>query len=914
MQNAISVKVACQWKFYAVLFVGLFSSHLLYSQQVQEVKKTPLDIKKVKVNPKNVEVSYKGEKAFYVKNSAKRDLEAVAIPDVEWTVQVAQPGWYVIEAETEPIDLEKLKKEDQTGRLTLKAKLQNAEQRPTYRIVYDNYRGGAQELGKFEIKTAKQSFKIWLPDNLVLKRLFIKPFVAPKPPADAEAYVPSVVPPKGHPRLWVNRETLPIIRQRLKDTAHAEAWTAVTAKAKLPFKFAFNKNKEIFYDEKLESAIEAKAFYYLMTEDQQVGKEAVQLTLDYLSVLEFGNITYGDITREVGHSIYTASLVYDWCYGIMNADNRKQLRGDLMRLATDMEMGWPPFYGIESIVNGHGNEAQICRDMLSMSIAIYDEDPLPYKYTSYWVLDQLVPMRKFEYRSPRHNQGIDYGGYRFGWEMHAAWLYYRMLGYPVFDDNIKNLPYYWLYMRTPDGKMMRDGDMFNVKYGKSENFYWKNPQTMLLCYAYSGNGLIKGEFVKQGGLKDNPVLFLLLDDPKLKPDFNLSQLPLTKDFGSVLNSMVARTGWEEGKASGNVVVELKGGGFHFGNHQHADAGALQIYHRGIQVGDLGLYLSYGSPYDFNFNKRSVSHSMVLVRDPKEPLLFRTKTNDGGTRFSQRFPRNVKEVLNDAWFQTGFVRSSAIGSDPINPSFSYFNIDITAAYSEKVSAYTKSMLFLNLKRPDVPAVVVLLDHIVSQNAAMKKYWQINTLNKPAFEEGKFVLNSELDGKQAIAYVEMLKPKQTDRVVNVLSGDSSTKVFEDYYTVKSVWPEAKGSRIMVSPKNDEKLAEFATVFQMTEKGAKQLAVEFVEKSNYFTLKIADKIIVLAKPNAYLSEDIEVEVPKDKTYEVICLGLNTGFWSIKDLNKGKTIIKNVLKDQNAVSWNAEAGRYQLSPKRAD
>jgi len=914
MQNAISVKVACQWKFYAVLLVGLFSGHLLYSQQVEEVKKIPLDIKKVKANPNIVEVSYKGEKAFYVKNSTKRDLEAVEVPDVEWTVQVAQPGWYIIEAEAEPIDLEKLKKEDQTGRLTLKAKLQNASQRPTYRIVYDNYRGGAQELGKFEIKAAKQSFKVWLPDNLVLKRLFVKPFVAPKPPVDAEAYVPNIVPPKGHPRLWVNGETLPVIRQRLQDTAHAEAWAAVTAKAKMPFNFAFNKNREVFYDEKLESAIEAKAFYYLMTEDQQVGKEAVQLTLDYLSVLEFGNIAYGDITREVGRSIYTASLVYDWCYGIMNAENRKRLRGDLMRLATEMEMGWPPFYGIESIVNGHGNEAQICRDMLSMSIAIYDEDPLPYKYTSYWVLDQLVPMRKFEYQSPRHNQGIDYGGYRFGWEMHAAWLYYRMLGYPVFDDNIKNLPYYWLYMRTPDGKMMRDGDMFNVKYGKSENSYWKNPQTMLLCYAYSGNGLIKGEFVKQGGLKDNPVLFLLLDDPKLKPDFNLSQLPLTKDFGSILNSMVARTGWEEGKASGNVVVELKGGGFHFGNHQHADAGALQIYHRGIQVGDLGLYLSYGSPYDFNFNKRSVSHSMVLVRDLKEPLLFRTKTNDGGTRFSQRFPRNVKEVVNDTWFQTGFVRSSAIGSDAINPSFSYFNVDITAAYSEKVSAYTKSMLFLNLKRADVPAVVVLLDHIVSQNAAMKKYWQINTLNKPTFEEGRIVLSSELDGKEAITYVDMLKPKQADRLVNVLSGDSSTKVFEDYYTVKSVWPEAKGSRVMVSPKNDEKLTEFATVFQMTEKGAKQLAVEFVEKSNYFTLKIADKIIVLAKPNAYLSEEIEIEVPKDKAYEVICLGLNAGFWSVKDLNKGKTIIKNVLKDQNAVSWNAEAGRYKLSPKRAD
>lgn len=889
-----------------LLFQVVFAQHNNVKAERQQ-----LDVKKARVNTQVVKTSFNGEKAFYVSDLG-RTLETVDVPDLEWTVQVPKHGVYVLEAETAPFDLEKLKKEDQSGKLTLRAKFKNGDARPTYRIVYDIYKGGLQELGKFDFKSKNQKLKIWLPANLVLKKLFIKPYIAPIPPTEAEGYVPKIVPPSGHPRLWVNKETLSIIRGRLADTAHTAAWNAVTAEAKSPYHFAFDKDKEIFHDENLEKAIEAKAFYFLMTEDKEVGNEAVQLALNYLSVLEFGNVSYGDITREVGRAIYTASLVYDWCYPIMNSESRLQLRRDLMRLATDMEMGWPPFHGIESVVNGHGNEAQICRDFLSMSIAIYDEDPLPYKYTSYWVLDQLVSLRKFEYQSPRHNQGVDYGGYRFGWEMHAAWLYYRMLGYPVFDDNIKNLPEYWLYMRTPDGKMLRDGDMFNVKYSASENFYWKNPQTMLLCYAYSGNRLIKGEFVKQGGLKDNPVLFLLLDDPALKPDFDLNQLPLTKDFGPILNSMIARTGWEENKNSGNVVVELKGGGFHFGNHQHADAGALQIYHRGIQVGDLGLYLSYGSPYDFNFNKRSVAHSMMLVRDPKEPLLFRTKTNDGGTRFSQRFPRTVNEVLNDNWFQTGFVRSSAVGSDILKPSFSYFNVDITAAYSEKVEAYTKSMLFLNLQRVDVPAVMILLDRIVSKNAGMKKYWQINTIRKPIYDEGKFILSNSFAGEEAVTYVNMIKPSLADRNYEILLGDSSTKVFEDLYTVKSPWPEAKGSRIMVSPKVESRLSEFATVFQMTEKGAKELPVEVEEKVNYFLLKIADKIIILAKSNIFLAEEMEIDIPKDGKFEVICVGLQAGFWNIKHMEKGIGQNKNALKDHNAISWKGETGKYLLSPFR--
>ena len=896
-------------------WVLVFAYHGSFGQEAKTHRKE-IPFSKFKLNRKTVNAALNGKPGIFLKEEILRNsldsISPVDIPDIEVPLGVSKPGLYVLEAETTPVDLARLKNDDQSGKLTLRAKLKNGDFRPTYRIVYDIYKGGSQELGKFEIRSAKQSLKIWLPGNLALQRLFIKPYTAPIAPPEAESYEPQIIPPAGHPRLWMNKETLPVIRERLKDSSHALAWAEIQARANTNPSLSFDPQKEIFYNEDLEKLIEAKAFYFLMTNDKAIGESAVRLALDYMSVLEFGNISYGDITREVGRAIYTASLVYDWCYPLMNTASRQQLRRDLMRLARDLEVGWPPFYGLESIVNGHGNESQICRDLLAMSIAIYDEDPEPYKYTSYSVLEQLVPIRKFEYQSPRHNQGVDYGGYRFGWEMHAAWLYYRMLGYPVFDDNIKNLPAYWLYMRTPDGKMLRDGDMFNVKYNASGNFYWKNPQTLLLCFAYSGNRLIKGEFVKQGGLKDNPVLFLLLDDPALKPDFDLNQLPLTKDFGPVLNSMVARTGWEENKSSGDVIVEMKGGGFHFGNHQHADAGALQIYHRGIQVGDLGLYLSYGSPYDFNFNKRSVAHSMVLVRDAGEPLLFRTKTNDGGTRFSQRFPRTVKELLTDSWFQTGFVRASATGMDPLQPSFSYFNVDITAAYSEKVEAYTKSLLFLNLKRNDVPAVVVLLDRIVSQEASMKKYWQINTITRPRYVNGKFILSSITDGKEALTHVNMIKPNEAARTFEVFSGDSSTKVFEDYYSVKSVWPEASGSRIMVSPKTDAKLSEFATIFQMTEKGAAELPVTVEEKENYFLLKVADKLVVLAKSNVYLDEDIEVNISEKGKFEIICVGMKTGFWNIKNVKTGSAVTRNVLNNNNSISWTTEPGCYLLSPTR--
>ncbi|MFD2556252.1 hypothetical protein [Sphingobacterium tabacisoli] len=832
--------------------------------------------------------------------------------DVELRIDVPETGWYVLEAEAWPKDVELLKRTDKSGMLTKVAYFQLGEQRVTKRIVYNNMMGGKQELGKFEIRGAGDKLKIWLPDNLVVQRVLIKPYVVPVAPVEAEDYRPKVIPSKQRPRLWVNSESLPVVKGRLLSEENAPAWSRVKEVALKPYAFITDDRQEMFYNEELEQVIERKAFYYLMTGDEKVGKEAVDLVSRYLSVLEFGNVTYGDITRELGRAIYTGALVYDWCYPLTSVDVRAKMRKDFKRLVMDMEVGWPPFYGLESIINGHGNEAQICRDMLSWSIAVYDEDPEPYKYVSYSVLEQLVPMRKFEYQSPRHNQGIDYGGYRFGWEMHGAWLFYRMLGYPVFDDNIKNMPYYWLYMRTPDGKMLRDGDMFNVKYNSSDDFYWKNPQTMLLCYAYSGSAVVKAEFLKQGGLPDNPVLFLLLNDPNIKPDFDRSQLPLTKDFGPILGSMVARTGWSEEKTSNDVIAEIKGGGYHFGNHQHADAGALQIYHHGMQIGDLGLYLSYGSPYDFNFNKRSASHSMLLVRDPDEPLLFRTKTNDGGTRFSQRFPKTKEEVLSDSWYHTGEIRASATGRDAIKPSYSYFNVDLTAAYTAKVKSYARSFLFLNMERTDVPAVIVLLDELETNNADFEPYWQINTLNKPIVNEDGFVLNSQFKGKKGVAFVDMIKPKATEREVVLHSGDSSAFVFGDLYQVKSPWPEARGTRVLVKPKEKAVHTSYATVFQMTEDGAQKLPVQYKEYANYYAIQLADRILIVAKSDRFLEEEVEINVPGDKEYEVIVTGIKDGFWNINNTAKSSRFNVNILKGNHTTSWKAKGEVFVLKPYR--
>ena len=314
-----------------------------------------------------------------------------------------------------------------------------------------------QATGKFDFTGEEQQIRVWLPEGVRLDYLQISPYTPPKVPPAAAAYRPTIVPPASRPRLWVNQQSLPQVRANLDKGENAPLWTRVKRRAAKPFEFKVRPDTEVGYNAALESAAVAKAFVHLMTGDRARGREAVTLMRDYLAAVQFDNLL--DITREIGRAIYSGALAYDWCYDVMTPEDRDSIRKSLMRLADDMEIGWPPF--LQTIVNGHGNEAQLNRDLLSMAIAIYDEDPVPYRYCAYRILEELAPMRKFEYQSPRHNQGVSYGPYRFGWDLHAAWLLRRMTGKPVFDPNIGDVYKFWLYMRLPTGQMLRDGDGFS---------------------------------------------------------------------------------------------------------------------------------------------------------------------------------------------------------------------------------------------------------------------------------------------------------------------------------------------------------------------------------------------------------------------------------------------------------------------
>lgn len=907
-----------------LLFLNIFSFYMAaYSITMQDSAPKNISIKfeaeSSIITPQYMEVvndnRMSQHKGIALRENASSAIKGERVdPDLFFEITLPQ-GRYILSthAFTDNEGAELMKKATSKFE-SLYTRIQIDNERPTQRVIYVPWDVRTQISGIFYFKGGKQSLKLWLPKGVRLDYIQIRSYIPPPIPDRIVDYIPAYLPPATRPRLWLNNQSLDIVKDRLNKGENKDYWEKLRNKALIPYSIEYENNKEIIYDAELETTARYKAFYYLMTEDKAIGEEAINLMTGYLSRVEFGNLL--DITREIGRAIYSASLVYDWCYKLMNPSDRNILLENMIRLAEEMEIGWPPFK--QSVLTGHGSEAQMHRDLLAMSIAIYDEDPTPYQYCSYRISEELIPMRNWQYQSPRHNQGVNYGAYRSQWDIHAAWLLYRMTDKEVFDKNLKYFPYYWLYMRLPNGQMLRDGDGFNT--GKPEEFYyWKSPETLFLFYTYANDPKLKGEFIRQGGAINDPTLFLLLNDPDLKADENLKDLPLSIDFGPILGSIIARTGWNIGMESDDVVAEIKGGGYHFGNHQHSDAGSIQLFYRGFQVADLGVYGFYGTPYDMNFNKRSISHSMMLAVDPDEFFDNRLTSNDGGTRFNQRHPESPEVAMKDPWFNNGTVISTDFGPSSKIPRYSYFSVNLKDAYSEKIENYTRQFCFINLENDTIPALIVLLDKMITTNPNFKKYWQINSHTKPVISNGRFILENSMKERVGRTYVQLLTPKSDTYSMQLFSGRDANSSFGTKYEIPSRemirdLPETNGHRLMVSPLHPKKSDHFLASFQVVAGEQKPIDINCTETDNNYFLSFGDYFLTINKKIKLSNDPFLMVVPKCNypTKQIVIMGVKEGRWNICNDPGSLNFDVEVLPNKNTIYIQAPPGTYKITPTK--
>ena len=766
-----------------------------------------------------------------------------------------------------------------------------------------------ERLMRLTLTEGTHTLKVTLPESITLDYMVLEPMPGNPPvPAAAVAYRPEITPPASHPRVLLTPENLPKVRENMEHPENAPAAQKIRELASAPLQLP-QKDGVTVYDRNYLLQIEARAFLYALSGDSRRGREAVEAVKAYLQQVDFDNLM--DVTRLVGHTIFVTAEVYDWCYPLLSDAEKQELRTGMLKLGRDTEIGWPPFR--QSVINGHGNEAQLSRDFLSMAIAVYDEDPEPYRLCAYRIFEEMVPAHNYEYRSGRHTQGSNYGPYRFSWDMNLALIFRAMTGKDIFSADFAKVPYFWIYMMLPDWEMFDDTDVF-FEHGKP----FRYGETLLSMFSYTGDPLLKSEFLRQNGLawssRTMPVQFLLFNRPEVAASADFEKLPLTRVFTEPLASLIARTGWEFGPDSRTAVVEMKSGHYNRHDHQHMDAGAFQIFYRAPLAVDIGVYGHWGGHYDFTFAKRTIPHNAMLIYDPDEK--FSVPGNDGGQRFIKTMPWTIQQVLDHPEIHNaGRNVATYVGPDADRPLFSHIKGDLATAYSShKVKAYERSFVFTRLDRPETPAMLIVYDHVVSTRPEFRKYFLLNTIAQPEIRETTIRVEHALPGgKPGELFVTRVLPK-ADNVEITTAGDGKAM---EFFREKVEMPPrnrmlSRGWRTMISPKTPAAEDRFLHVMQIGEPTAPKYPVELFESDAWLGVKTAGRIVTFSRSGSSSAEPVEFTVPAGGEHHALLTDLLPGPYTI--LRDGKTLrTVTVTPESGVIELPVESGSsYRIVPRK--
>ena len=362
------------------------------------------------------------------------------------------------------------------------------------------------------------------------------------------------VPPPNRPRLYLRTQHIAGLSARLKEPVLRPIVERLDDLARRREQFK----------------LEWDAVKFLISADQELGRETIEATLEFLKKSELPD--RNDACRVTGRAMVTGAIVYDWLYPLLSKEEKAAFIRELIRLAKTLECGYPPER--QGSITGHSSEAMVMRDLISAGIAIYDEYPEMYDLAAARFFREHLPARNWLYNGHAYHQGDSYGPYRFSWDTFPLWIFDRLGAGNVYNREQRQVPYLWVYKNRPDGQRLRAGDTY--MHSRPPGAPWGVGAGAMLVASYYGDGTLLSHYLAQAGNRDSELLFeFLWRDVDLKPK-PIADLPRTRYFGPPFGWMVARTGWDER----SVIAEMKVNEFNFVNHQHLDAGAFQIYYQG----------------------------------------------------------------------------------------------------------------------------------------------------------------------------------------------------------------------------------------------------------------------------------------------------------------------------------------------
>ncbi len=135
--------------------------------------------------------------------------------------------------------------------------------------------------------------------------------------------------PAGHPRLFVDPDEVPALREKVKKPPFSHMVKTIRAKATAGRDR--EKLKSVLYD----MTLRHQAQLYLLTGEKSYARDAAKLTREIISDKKFWNDPHSKgLTRAAG--AMSVAMAYDFCYDAWDAKLRKDVSRELLEIASGM--------------------------------------------------------------------------------------------------------------------------------------------------------------------------------------------------------------------------------------------------------------------------------------------------------------------------------------------------------------------------------------------------------------------------------------------------------------------------------------------------------------------------------------------------------------------------------------------------
>jgi len=732
----------------------------------------------------------------------------------------------------------------------------------------------------------------------------------------------------AHPRLLLNASDLPQIKKRLNHSDYANLKKAFDQQLVYP---TDGQSKDGVPDEKIRQKIEALALMYLVdsTKNKSLGLEAIQLTKIYLPSIQTVKGYHENL--HCYEAVFAASMVYDWCYKLLDSEDKKVLISQMKRVTClgeyCLERGTPKQY-----LSGHYGEVG-ANVFLAQGIATYDEDKAYFDFEYAEQVNHFAKSRNPMFEAGTHHQGSQYIAVRYYSEILQAFMLEK-LGLNPYSKKITNLAYRGIYQTIPqtnDMDGMAEGDCHN-KLGMG---YF--PYANLAAHLSEDPYLQSYSKLYLSQSENYSARAFIFHNPKIdsKP---IDKLRLSRFFSSPSGLMIARTNWDfnlKDYKSNAMVVLMNMREYSSKNHQHLDLGHFSIYYKGHLALDSGIYQGgefeneWGKLNYVNYYTRTVAHNSILIYDPNEPYPFegsdkRAVSRDGGQFSLKNRAWNTSQEMFDAG-KSGEILAVDIAKG-VKPSYSYLKGDMTRAYNcppnvaiypAKADTVRRSFVFLNLKSNKIPGVLIVLDKVVATNPTFKKSWLLHSQNEPSISNSVVEFENTTNGRNGKLHNNILLPELENQQIEKIGGAGKEYWVDGNNYGKATQEDAGRWRIELSPKNASKSDNFLNVIQVMDASSKisphLVSKKAASKGNYVAVEIADCIVAQHLLLDKYNDAIQFEIGnKSKKYKILITDLKPGIWKVKS-NSGQFKFE-VQEGAGTLYFKSRGGMFELTPEIID